>query len=118
MFYLHGALHFYVGESQTRKITFEKNSRYQPFINHLIDITKPPLCIFQPTTEEKLDKIRANPYLSHCFEKLQTGEGILFIIGWSCSENDSHIIEAINHSNFSMVIISYYDESEKEEIQG
>ncbi len=43
----------------------------------------------------KLNQIKTNPYLNHAFSNFTQKKGSLFSFGFSFSEQDQHIVEAI-----------------------
>ena len=73
-----------------------------------------PSCIFDQKSEEKKEKIQNNSYLKYCFEQLSEIQGELFLIGWSCSDNDNHLTEQISKSKIEKLYISYHDEKSRE----
>ena len=116
IFYLHGALHIYKSEDRVRKLVMKKGFRDQSFINVILEEAqnKNHSCIFDQQLEDKVRKIKDNSYLKHCFEQLSKAQGELFLIGWSCSDNDDHLVRQICKSNINKLYISYHDLSSKE----
>ena len=115
IFYLHGSFHIYTSECRIRK--YISNNRKVDFINkiqeHSSDSFSNLSCVFASKREEKESKIKNNPYLTYCLEKLSKLEGTLTIIGWSASENDKHLIKAINNSNLEKIIFYYHEKEPK-----
>ena len=114
IFYLHGALHIYQKNGKVMKLILSKGSRDKTFINHILAQGRNNSCVFETTYKKKLDKIKQNIYLKACLRKLRKIKGTLFIIGWSCSKNDKHLINVINKSNVANMYISYYCNDTKE----
>jgi hypothetical protein len=50
-----------------------------------------PLYVAEGTSPAKTERIMANKYLGHCYEKL----GAFFVFGHSADPNDAHIYGAI-----------------------
>lgn len=117
IFYLHGALNIFspLENNQVRKLTLKKGSRNQGFINEILEQFESEAysCIFSSTSEEKFEKIKKNKYLSRCLEALKESTDLLVIIGWSASECDRHLIDAIKESEIKEIYISSYQENEK-----
>lgn len=64
------------------------------------------LLIFQG--ENKLDSIKENEYLNHCYESLCQTKNDLVVIGCSFNQNDFHILKAINQSGIQNIYINVY----------
>ena len=110
LFFLHGAFHFYKKEGDIFKATRKENkSLYQRLKNIISNRGEDLFCVFKD--DGKLDDIKKNEYLDHCYEKLKTLKGSMIIIGCSFSENDGHIVDAINESDIENIYISYYFDS-------
>ncbi len=105
LFFLHGAFHIYKDGEKIKKITQETD---KALYNKLEDILntegKDIVCVFQST--DKLDAIKENAYLRHCYEKLSELSGNLVIIGSSLADNDNHIFNQINASKIENIFIS------------
>ena len=105
LFFLHGAFHIYKDGEKIKKITQETD---KALYNKLEDILntegKDIVCVFQST--DKLDVIKENAYLRHCYEKLSELSGNLVIIGSSLADNDNHIFNQINASKIENIFIS------------
>ena len=119
IFYLHGALHIYKDDRKVKKLILNKNSHDVDFINEINKkyVENSHSCVFQTTSAQKLEKIRKNSYLENCLRKLSKVKDSLFIIGWSCSENDQHIVDTIKKSPSSHLYISYHDQALKSRYQ-
>ena len=110
LFYLHGALHIYKDGNTVKKYT--KRGFGNDFIKglqkHSSENFERLSAVFEHDIQDKTNKIENNSYLSFCLESLKKLEGSLTVIGWSCSENDHHILEAINESNVDEIIFYYH----------
>jgi hypothetical protein len=118
IYYLHGSLFIFQQEYSTLKM--KKSSTHRSLIEviaeHLND-NKYPLFISEGSSEKKLEAIRLNPYLNFCFEKLQKNENENIVVyGSSLSEQDEHIINAIN-SNYKNIAISIYSYDKKKQLE-
>ncbi|QMV50805.1 DUF4917 family protein [Ewingella americana] len=94
--YLHGALHIFDAGADIDKVQYDSQ-------NYLIDKVKErltrgsyPIFVTAGNGDEKLEHIRHNRYLSHCFDQLSNLDGSLVTFGFNFGEYDEHIIEAIN----------------------
>lgn len=106
LFYLHGALHLRTDlYNDTYKITDEKlPSRLEPDLNNNTFHT----IVFEETTEEKMQKILNNKYLTVAYNTLNNVCGSLFTYGFSFSQNDQHIIDAILNSRLENFYVGLY----------
>lgn len=104
MYFLHGALHLFEsgGETWKRRVKTVNFLGHKLTFEHLRDsIVKAvaegqlPLIVTEGDSAKKLDRIRANPYLSFCYERLRQLEGDLVTFGFSFSPQDAHILQAI-----------------------
>ena len=119
IYYLHGALHIYREDAHIQKMILQKGHHDKKFINEILEIASNSSCVFEKEYASKLAKIQNNPYLRFCLDSLKQESGSLFIIGWSCNENDQHLIDAINSSELSHLYVSLYsdrDSSRYEEV--
>ena len=58
--------------------------------------------------------INQNIYLKKCLDQFKNIREPLFIIGWSCSNNDKHLINILNNNNYiKTIFISYYNSDTK-----
>ena len=109
LFYLHGGTFLYEEGRTIKKRISNKRKR---FITMLAEAGW-PMCVFEATSPEKLDKIQNNRYLSYCQERLSEIRGDLCIVGWSCQDCDDHLIDCINENkNLTRLFISYYREDD------
>ena len=108
IFYIHGALNFHQEDDVILKYVLKKGSHDKTFINEILKnfTGNKFFCVFEKDSQSKKNKIQNNRYLKYCFDALSKLRNDIFIIGWSCSENDRHLIEAINNNNSEMLYIS------------
>ena len=120
IFYLHGALNLYQSDEKIKKITLSKGFHRKPFINEVLKIFSHGrnFCVFEKTCDEKRDKIENNHYLKYCLKQLCQAKGKIFIIGWSCSDNDQHLVDAINSSSIDEIYVSFYSNDVVAQFQG
>jgi hypothetical protein len=99
VYFLHGALHLVVsGAGVTWKLR-------QTAIHTLLDqFGKPipgddqarPLLVTEGSARDKAQAIEANAYLSHALDRLRANDRPMVVFGSSLSEQDQHIVDAIN----------------------
>ena len=115
LFFLHGAFHIYKDGKSVRKIIQSDKALYDRVEDILNNDELDLVCIFQ--TENKIDKIVKNPYLTKCLNKLNTLSGTMVIIGSSLDDNDHHIFDAIAKSNIETLYISTLDKDKEKTIE-
>ncbi len=105
LFFLHGAFHIYKDGNEIKKITQTTDKALYDRLEEILNAdNKDIVCIFQ--SENKLEAIKCNPYLFHCYNKLAELSGNIVIIGSSLDDNDNHIFSQINKSKIKNVFIS------------
>jgi hypothetical protein len=68
-----------------------------------------PLFVSEGTTLEKFHAITRSKYLNSVYDSVLTKlSGFLLIYGWSASEQDEHIIDAIDHKDITDIAISVH----------
>jgi hypothetical protein len=119
LFFLHGAFHIYKDGKKIKKITQQSDKalydRLESILNHE---EQEIVCVFQ--SENKLDVIKRNEYLTKCYDKLEKLTGNLVILGSALSGNDTHIFEQVNKSRVENVFVSSikFDEKLVEKVRG
>lgn len=95
-FYLHGTLPFFDTGTIIEKEVYKNR-------NYLLDNIKErllkqdyPIFVTSGNSQEKLNHIMHNSYLTFCYEQLCEITGSLVSFGFNFGEYDEHIIEAIN----------------------
>ena len=107
LFYLHGACH--ILKTEEGNIKLSKNQNKKDFVDWLMDAYEHPsfvsTIVIGDDFEDKLDLIKKDLYLSHCYERLKKISGEIDVWGFS-GNNDGHIISAMSESNLNQ--INYY----------
>jgi hypothetical protein len=106
LYFLHGALHLVVlGDGTTCKNTASflglLNKFGLPFRG---DHTARPLIITEASAHDKLRSINANDYLSYCWRTLGEIDCPVVIFGHSLSEQDRHLVDALNEHDGPLAI--------------
>ncbi len=127
VFYLHGALPLFDTGAEIIKEEYKDGVFIIENIRERIDRGESPVFVTAGNGNEKLEHITHNKYLAHCYDKFAEITGSLITFGFSFSEHDSHIIDAINRAaNFGVrtaeclrsVYIGVYTESDEKWIEG
>lgn len=110
IYYLHGALFLSEASLHTLKLISPRNGWLLDAITNEIKKHNYPLFISEGKSESKEKAIRANRYLSFCFERFskyseQCSDKTLIVYGQSLNKQDSHIVKAID-KRFEKVAIS------------
>ena len=117
--YTHGALQLFDTGIEVIKEVYDSNNLLDN-ISKRMDNKEYPIFVTAGNAKEKLNHIMHNKYLSNCYENLCNISGSLVVFGFSFSENDTHIIQAINKASnksvaagklWSIYIGVYSDES-------
>lgn len=97
-YFLHGALHLFYNKGDIEKLEY-MHSTILDVINSKINDNHYPLCVTAGTADEKLETIKNNYYLSHCFDALSFLQDYnLIIFGTRLKSSDDHIQKAILQS--------------------
>ena len=115
--YLHGAIHLVeLPNGKTKKLTVNS----QGSLSTLFDLAHPeyfPLFISEGTSEGKLSRIKRNDYLRFSFEKLQSIDGSLIVLGHSLHKDyDQHLLDALRHSELESIAIGVWPNQGPEQI--
>lgn len=121
VYYLHGALHLFDAGTDLEKFTWhDKGVRLVDQAREALNNNKFPLFVAEGKSDNKLQKIKHQPYLHHGYKSfLQTvkedrrktdpkASKSLFIYGHSLDETDDHIIRKIGKGSISNLFISIY----------
>lgn len=116
VYYMHGALHLIVqGSGVTRKMTQDDGRLLDQFGKPIKnDPEARPLLISEASAREKLRGIEGNDYLAHVYDQFKEQDGPLAVFGHSLSEQDRHLIDAINECPDRPVAISMVRKGKKE----
>lgn len=119
--YLHGSLLLFDNGYDITKVEYNKCEE-----KYIIDVIKEniinnsyPIFVAAGDENQKLNHIAHNKYLTFCYEKLCQVGGSLVVFGFSFSENDSHIIKAINKSaenNGLDVYVGIFDKEDRQHL--
>ena len=111
VYFLHGALHLRSKSiSDTQKIPIKLESEVNGALKLDFDQSF-PLFITEGSSEQKLNRIKANSYLNFCYESLSKTNGELDIYGHELNKDfDNHIIDAIRQSNNTRIVVSVFSE--------
>jgi hypothetical protein len=106
IYFLHGALFLFESGLTTLKIKRPNNGWLLDSITNEIEKDNYPLFISEGKSETKVKAIQSNRYLSFCLDRFKNcSDKTLIVFGQSLSEQDSHIVEAIDNG-FDKVAIS------------
>ena len=72
-----------------------------------------PLYVAEGTSPAKMERMKANNYLSHCFEKLGASTGSFFVLGHSADPNDAHIYNALFRSKITHLYFCVYQPTDE-----
>ncbi|OAE92619.1 hypothetical protein SU65_06925 [Flavobacterium psychrophilum] len=93
--YNHGALQLFDTGIEIIKEVYDSNNLLENISNRM-DKKEYPIFVTAGNANEKLNHIMHNKYLSTCYDNLSNISGSLVTFGFSFSDNDTHIISAIN----------------------
>jgi len=120
--YNHGALFLSTDmENKTiKKLSTSKNEKSEFLIEHVNNHyecrLEQPLIVTDATSEQKLEMILSNEYLSDCYHRLNSfNADRICIIGFKGNKNDKHIMDAIIHNRPKEVVFCYWKNLEEEQ---
>jgi uncharacterized protein with PIN domain len=94
IFYLHGAMHYYVEHHQVRKLEVSNGNIVDQLQSNLLT-GRYPLVVTEGSQDDKEARIARSAYLTYGHRRLARLNGALFIHGMAMSDNDQHILNAI-----------------------
>jgi hypothetical protein len=107
--YLHGALHIFDSGDEIIKYTWKNTGEaLVDQIKESIDNKIFPIFISEGTAENKISRIQHSSILSKGYRSLSSIGGTLFTFGFSFSDNDQHIIDAIFNSKIKNLFIGVH----------
>jgi hypothetical protein len=109
VYFLHGALHLVVmGSGETRKrVNKELRNLLEQFGRPLDgDEQARPLLITEGSPQHKLLAIEGNDYLSDALNRLRGFESPVIVFGSELSEQDRHLVDALNREPDRAVAVS------------
>ena len=95
IFYLHGAMHFYVGDDGRLHKLEVSDGRIVDQLRTNLRAGRYPLVVTEGSAGNKESRIARSAYLTYCHTRLSRSRGALFIHGMAMSDNDQHILNAI-----------------------
>lgn len=114
LFHLHGALHLFSAEGETRKHRYRFQER--PLLDVIcegIQRSEYPLFVAEGSARQKLTHIRSNMYLSLCFHELSRSTNDFVSYGMSFGDSDTHIADAIaDNDNIRRLAVGLYGDCE------
>ena len=93
--FLHGALHLFLKNGITTKKVLGTDRPLISQIKSAIESGHYPLVVAEGDSKSKINQIKSNPYLNHAFSKFSLCGGQIFSFGFSFSDQDKHIVDAI-----------------------
>ncbi|MFN9790269.1 MAG: IS5 family transposase [Holosporales bacterium] len=128
IFYIHGAVHLFDTGTELEKYTWVNTDKRlieqarEALSNNLF-----PLFVAEGKSASKLQKIKHQPYLHHCYKSFlkEIKEGkrksdskkSLFVFGHSLADTDKHIFDKIGKGTISSLFISIYGDQFTEDNQ-
>ncbi len=126
IYYLHGALPLFDTGVNIIKEKYDSEHYIMEKIKNRLEQKEYPVFVTAGTSEQKLEHILHNYYLSYCYESLSKIEGSLITFGFNFGEYDEHIIKAINIAakngkkvadKLWSIYIGVYSESDQKHIE-
>jgi hypothetical protein len=118
VYYLHGALHLVVGGSgATWKLTLSSLETILDQFGKPVagDPQARPLLVTEGSSHDKLTAIEANRYLSHCLNRLRETALPVVVFGSSLSDQDDHLVQALNEHRSRPLAVSMIPGGSKRE---
>jgi hypothetical protein len=114
LFYMHGALHLYLANSELRKHSWIRTgSRLTDLIQAGLENEQYPLFVAEGSAPKKFEQIQRVGYLWYCMDKFARIEGPLVVLGHSLGDSDAHICDAIgDNSQIQHVYIGLHGDPE------
>jgi hypothetical protein len=114
--FLHGALHLVVGQrGVTWKLTRGADTLLRQIDRPIADESHARrLLVTEGSYRDKLRVIDANDYLNHTLQRLREQDSPLVVFGSRLSDDDRHLVNAINENPKRPVAVSVYPRSKRE----
>jgi hypothetical protein len=105
---LHGGLHLFRNAEDVDK-RLAGAAGVIDAISRTITVSKRfPIYVGEGASPAKMSRIKANGYLSHCYDKLCESTGSFFVFGHSADQNDAHIYQALFNSGIKHLYFCIY----------
>lgn len=94
--YVHGALPMF---DEGYRLVKEEYSGVQYLLESIesrLTAKEYPLFVAAGDGQQKMERIRHDQYLAHCYDRLSSLDGTLIVFGFRFGPSDDHIIQAIN----------------------
>lgn len=117
VYFLHGALHLVVmGSGLTRKLVHTSLRTLLDQFGRPLDGDEQarPLLITEGSSQHKLQGIEGNDYLAHALDQLGKCDLSLVVFGSDLSEQDQHLVEALNRNPGRPIAVSIRGEGKGE----
>lgn len=115
-YFLHGALHLFYNKGYIEKLEYMYYTILD-VIHSKINNNHYPLCVTAGTADEKLEMIKNNYYLSHCFDALRhCSNHNLVVLGTYLKDSDRHIRDAILQSEVRNIFFGISSDDKREEL--
>ncbi len=96
LLFLHGALHLFVEEGETRKYSWKRSGkRITDLVASGFEERRYPLFVAEGNHKQKLAQIHSNDYLSYCLGRFEGIQNPLIIYGHSLGASDQHVLDAM-----------------------
>lgn len=120
IYYVHGSLFLFDDFEYNiiYKLSRTDVSNLLKKIKDEINKNNNPLIVLEGKSNQKIQHIHHNRYLSYCYEQLRTIAGSLFIFGHSLNPHgDEHIIKALKYNNnLKSIYVGLYDKNNESEL--
>jgi hypothetical protein len=109
-YYLHGALHLFLGERRgTKKRVVTGETIIDDIEKTIRARNQLPLFVAEGLSGQKHARINSVPYLRRCYQKLMDSTGSLFVFGHSAGDSDRHVYGAIFASQIEQLFFCVHD---------
>lgn len=110
---LHGGLHLFRNGVEVDKRIAGAGGIIDAIAQTVTASKRFPLYVAEGTSAAKMQRIKANNYLSHCYEKLGASMGPFFVFGHSADPNDAHIYIALFRSKITHLYFCIYQPTDE-----
>lgn len=115
IYYLHGALHLFDSRHELKKFTWKRTDI--PLLEQArtaINGGSFPLFVAEGSSEQKMAKIQHSAYLHKAYRSLSNISGCVFMHGLSLSENDKHILRALERGKVQHIYVGIFGDPKSE----